>query len=75
MPDNETALDYLESQIPALAESAINVAYWKTLASGQSVMESDDGAIYEVFPDGTRRFVKQIERPTPVQRGQKILIR
>ena len=50
------------------------MAYWKTLASGGSVLETDGGAIYEVFPDGTRRFVKQIEPPISVEYGQKIAI-
>lgn len=30
--------------------------------------------IYEVFPDGTRHLVKQIEPPTPVEYGKKIAI-
>ena len=74
MPDQETTIDHLEKQIPALSGSAVTMAYWKTLASGGSVLETDGGAIYEVFPDGTRRFVKQIEPPISVEYGQKIAI-
>lgn len=74
MTDQETAIDHLEKQIPALSGSAVTVAYWKTLASGSSVLETDGGAIYEVFPDGTRHLVKQIEPPTPVEYGKKIAI-
>jgi hypothetical protein len=36
---------------------------------------SEQGYIYEVFPDGRRVRVKQIEPPTPVQAGRKITIR
>jgi len=45
------------------------------LASGQTVLESENGFIYEVFPDGRRVPVKQIEAPTPVAPGSKITIR
>ena len=75
MLETETTIDYLENQIPALSASAITVAYWDTLASGQSVLETENGAIYEVFPDGTRRWIKQIEPSIHVQYGLKIALR
>ena len=74
MPDQETTISYLEKQIPAVSGAAVTMAYWKTLNSGGSVLETDGGAIYEVFPDGIRRFVKQIEPPIPVEYGQRIVI-
>ena len=72
MPTNEDALNYLEAQIPELAKSAVTVAYWQTLAAGQSVLESDQGTIYEVFPDGTRKAIKEIEAPVPVDPSRKV---
>jgi len=75
MLENEASNDFLEAQIPALSASAVNVAYWRTLASGQSVLETENGAIYEVFPNGSKKLVKQIEPPIPVQYGQKIALR
>jgi hypothetical protein len=75
MSDPEKTMTYLEEQIPALSCSAVTVAYWQTLASGESVLETDSGAIYEVFPDGSRRLVKQIAAPTPVETGRKIRFR
>ncbi len=75
MFDPEKTMVYLEEQIPALSRSAVAVAYLQTLASGQSVLESDGGAICEVFPDGTRTLVKQIAAPTPVEMGRKLRIR
>lgn len=75
MSDPEKVMLHLEEQIPALSRSAVTVAYLQTLAAGDSVLESEQGAIYEVFPDGTRRLVKQISAPTPVEPGRKLRIR
>ncbi len=56
-------LDYLEQQIPELAEIATRRAFWDTLASGNSAVVLEDGAIVEVKPDGTRTVLKKIEKP------------
>jgi hypothetical protein len=74
MPFNEKTLCFLEEHIPELADSAIKQAYWQTLATGSSVLESDDGIIYEVFPDGSRKTVKTIASPTPVIRGKRMAL-
>lgn len=74
MPSNEEALQYLEQHIPELAQSAVTQAYWASLAAGNSVMESVDGVIYEVFPDGSRREVKHIQPPIPVAAGSKRIL-
>lgn len=58
----EKELDFLEEMIPALANSATHKAYLDTLSSGRSVMEAIDGAIYEIFPDGSKKFIKSIEK-------------
>ncbi len=68
---SEEAMQYLEEQIPALAQSAVTQAYWQALAAGSSVLVSENGVIYEVFPDGTRKFFKTIEPPTPIAIGTK----
>ncbi len=65
----------LENQFPAVSGSAFAAAREQTLASGQSVLQSEPGVIYEGFPDGTRRSVKRIEPPTPVVTGSKFTIR
>ena len=54
-------LDFLESHIPSLANSATRKAYLDTLASGLSVTKVIKNKIYEVFPDGTKRFIKDIK--------------
>jgi hypothetical protein len=74
MSDSEKALDYLEQQIPSLSAAAVDVAYWQALAAGQQVLVSGEGGIYEVFPDGTRTFVKATGKPLSVPRGTRIKI-
>jgi hypothetical protein len=71
MTEKEQDMEFLEENIPELAEAATTQAYWQTLASGNSVLVSDNGVIYEVFPDGTRKVVKNIEPPVPVEKGEK----
>ena len=74
MPDQENDMQKLENQFPAISGSAFAAARAQVLASGQSVLQSEQGVIYEVFPDGSRRRVKDIEPPIPVVRGSKIQI-
>ena len=71
---NEEALNYLEEHIPELAEVAFKQAYWAALASGSSVLMSEDGNLVEVFPDGKRKFIKKLPPSTPVTPGQKLEI-
>ncbi|HEU5070895.1 MAG TPA: hypothetical protein VFV96_10860 [Verrucomicrobiae bacterium] len=74
MSEHEKTIQQLESLFPTLSGVTFNAALKRTLASGQSVLQSEDGVIYEVFPDGTRRRIKEIEPPIPVERGKKIAI-
>jgi len=59
----------LENLFPPVSGSAFAEARDRVLASGQSVLQSQDGIIYEVFPDGRRVEVKKIEPPTNVNAG------
>ena len=65
----------LESQFPAVSGSAFAAAREQTLASGQSVLQSEQGKVCEVFPDGTRKLVKANSPPTPVVIGTRFAIR
>jgi hypothetical protein len=75
----EREIQYLEEHIPELAESAVNQAYWQSLAAGNSVRESENGIIYKRFPDGSSQIVKEIsqklgfanEPPTTVAIGAR----
>ncbi len=71
---SEEALDYLEEHIPELAEAAFKQAYWAALATGSSVLVSENGSLIEVFPNGKRKFIKELPPWTPVKRGQKLKI-
>jgi hypothetical protein len=68
-------IQILENQFPAVSGAAFAEARGRVLASGQSILESKDGVIYEVFPDGRRIEVKRIEPPTPVVAGSVLTIR
>ena len=75
MADQENDILKLESEFPALSGQAFAAARARVLASGQSVLQSENGIIYEVFPDGRRMVVKEIEPPTLVEPGSRITIR
>lgn len=62
----EEELDYLEEQIPLLAETATKQAYWQTLASGDKVIIAENGFLIEVSPDGSKKVVKEIGKPVKV---------
>lgn len=72
---NEKELNYLEEHIPELAEAALKQAYWAALASGSTVLMSENGNLVEVFPDGKRRIIKPLPSPTRVTPGQKLQCR
>jgi hypothetical protein len=58
---SEKELDFLEEHIPELANSAIKKAYLDTLSAGLSVTKVIENKIYEIFPDGTKKFIKDIK--------------
>jgi len=71
---SEKALDYLEKHIPELAELAFKQAYWAALASGSTVLVSENGNLVEVSPDGYRKIIKKLSPWIPVTCGQKLEI-
>jgi hypothetical protein len=75
MSTSEKTMQFLEEHIPELAQSAVTQAYWQALASGSSVLQSDKGVIYEVFPDGTRKLIKTTPPPSVVGVGATRVMR
>ena len=71
---SEKAMCFLEEHIPELAEVAFKQAYWSALASGSSVLISENGNLVEVFPDGKQKIIKPLPPSIPVVRGQKLEI-
>ncbi|MFN3849672.1 MAG: hypothetical protein ACK4NY_09600 [Spirosomataceae bacterium] len=63
---NEKQIDFLEKQIPIMAEYATKQAYIETLASGDKVMIAENGNLVEIYPDGSRKIVKKIAKPIKV---------
>ena len=57
MPLSEEAMCFLEEHIPKLATVAFKQAYWAALASGSSVLISENGNLVEVFPNGKQKFI------------------
>lgn len=72
MANPEQDIIELENQFPAASGSAFAAARAQVLASGQSILISEQGSIYRVFPDGRREVVKRIEAPTAVVPGSKV---
>jgi hypothetical protein len=64
---SEKTIQYVEDQIPEMAEQATRQAFWNTLATGNSVIVAQQGQLWEVYPDGSRRFIKDITGPVTVQ--------
>ena len=54
MSEQEKHLEHLESEFPAVSGLAFAAARQHVLTSGHSVVQSENGSIYEVFPDGRR---------------------
>lgn len=72
MSMTEESMRYLEEHIPILADAAVKQAYWQALATGSSVLVSEEDALVEIFPDGTRKVLKQLEPQTSVISGQRL---
>ncbi len=71
---SEEAMCFLEEHIPELADVAFKQAYWAALASGSSVLISENGNLVEIFPDGKQKFIKRLSPSTPVTRGRRLQI-
>ncbi|MEQ1546294.1 hypothetical protein [Methyloglobulus sp.] len=72
MSMTEESMRFLEEHIPILADAAVKQAYWQALATGSSVLISEEGALVEIFPDGTRKVLKQLKPQTAVTAGQRL---
>ena len=75
MPDQEQNIRELENRFPALSGVAFSAASQRARAEGQSVLQTEDGVLYEVSLQGIRRRLKEIEPPVSVIPGTKITIR
>lgn len=65
----------LENQFPSLSTEAFAAARRRVLESGQSVLQSEGGIVFRVFPDGTKRKLKEIEPPVKVDQKKVYILR
>ena len=75
MPLTEKEIDFLEQQIPEMAIRALSQAYWDTLSNGHSVTIAENGKLVEVFPDGSKKFIKNIAKRLTIDSKKPILIK
>lgn len=75
MAMDEESIEQMESQVPEWAQRAVEKAFQRALDAGQSVLIAEGDAIYEVFPDRSKKFVKRVEPATPVKAGTIIKLR
>ena len=60
--------------IDSIAKLAFTNARNKALNANLTVLETDDGVLYEVFPDGNKIEVKKVSPPIKVKKDGKINI-
>ena len=58
-----TDSEMLENVLPLASGEAFAAARSHVLAHGQSVLQSENGFIYEVYPDGRARLVEIADPP------------
>lgn len=59
--ENTKRVRVLESHILEFANCAIKKAYLDTLSAGLSIRKVIEDKIYEIFHDGTKKFIKDIK--------------
>jgi hypothetical protein len=69
----EKEVTFLEEQIPYLAETATKQSYWRSLAESDKVIMAEKGKLIEVSSDGSRKIIKEIEKPIAVIQKKYII--
>lgn len=71
----EKVLDFLEEQIPEIAQAAVTKAYWQSLAIGHKVLEVENNCLIETSPDGTKRIIEELPPRIKLDKNKKIIIK
>lgn len=66
----ESEIQNLEEQFPYIAETSVKQAYFDALSSGNSVLIVENNNLIEVFPDGTKKIIKEMAPRVMVQKGR-----
>jgi hypothetical protein len=69
-PLNDQQIEQLERNFPAASGVAFSNARDQAIRAGLSVMVSEGDSVFEVFPDGQRKWIKSIAPPSPAKPGQ-----
>ena len=72
LPIDERQMERLESSFPAASGVAFANAYQQAVQAGLTVLVSEDGVLFDVFPDGQRKAIKNIAPPSITRPGQKL---
>ena len=72
-----TAKEYsetIETAFAPLSGAAFSSAREQALQVGQSVLQVHDGALYRVYPNGRRDFIKSVQASVNVKSGTTVRI-
>ena len=69
---SENEIENLEQMIPLLASGATTKAYMDSLLAGNIVLEVQKNILYEVYPDGTKKQLKELPKMIEVDINQKV---
>ncbi|GAA5121405.1 hypothetical protein JIN84_00640 [Luteolibacter yonseiensis] len=72
---SDEQIQQLEDHFPSLSGQAFAAARDKVRAAGQTVLQSEEGMLVKLFPDGRKEVVKQLDPPVRVKLGEKLIIR
>ncbi len=70
-----SAIEKMERLVPCKAEKAVKLAYKEARNAGQSIVMAAAGKLYQVSPDGKRKFIKDLAKRVQVKKGAKFRIR
>ncbi len=70
----EFEIDKLEKNIPLMAKEVFQKAYNNSVAHGNNVVEVIDNIIYEIYADGRRKKIKEIEPLVKMNMNKKIIL-
>ena len=73
MTDKEYS-EVVETAFAPLSGVAFESARAQALESGQSVLQTERGKLYRIYPDGRKEFVKFVPDPVAVTPGQKVFL-
>lgn len=75
MPDTDHPFDVQESSFARLAGRVFKAAHDRALANGGSVAVLENGAIWEKFANGQKKFIQRVAPAVAVKIGARFVRR